>query len=248
MNKTIKNTSTNNSSQSHLGIKNKTRFTKIMYYFVLSTLILSAVFIAFLLPNLSNISTDQWNRSKSDYILMLLQCLLGIVVIHIPDFFEKKLSFSISERMIRFYVVFLYCAIYLGEVRALYYRIPFWDTILHAISSMALASLGFSFISILNKTDSIPVNLSPVFVSFFALCFAITIGSIWEIYEFLADSVLGTNMQKYMLEDKTLLIGHAAISDTMKDIIVDSIGALISSTLGFLSLVYDKNKQKTVNQ
>ena len=70
------------------------------------------------------------------------------------------------------------------------------------------------------------MNLSPVFIAVFAFCFALALGAVWEIYEFTMDSVFGTNMQKYMLDNGTALIGQAALQDTMKDIIVDAIGAL----------------------
>ena len=65
-------------------------------------------------------------------------------------------------------------------------------------------------------------------------------GAVWEIYEFTMDSVFGTNMQKYMLDNGTALIGQAALQDTMKDIIVDAIGALVMSTIGYISLKYKK--------
>ena len=71
-----------------------------------------------------------------------------------------------------------------------------------------------------------------------ALSFAL--GAVWEIYEFTMDSVFGTNMQKYMLDNGTALIGQAALQDTMKDIIVDAIGALVMSTIGYISLKYKK--------
>ena len=64
------------------------------------------------------------------------------------------------------------------------------------------------------------MNLSPVFIAVFAFCFALALGAVWEIYEFTMDSVFGTNMQKYMLDNGTALIGQAALQDTMKDISV----------------------------
>ena len=43
-----------------------------------------------------------------------------------------------------------------------------------------------------------------------------------------------------MLDNGTALIGQAALQDTMKDIIVDAIGALVMSTIGYISLKYKK--------
>lgn len=70
--------------------------------------------------------------------------------------------------------IFLYCAIYLGETGNFYYIIPNKDTILYATSGGMLCALGFSFIVLLNKTDRVPVNLSPIFICLFTFCFAVT--------------------------------------------------------------------------
>ena len=101
-----------------------------------------------------------------------------------------------------------------------------------------LGALGFSFVTILNKSEKIPMNLSPVFVAVFAFCFAVTLGVFWDIYEFTFDGILHLNMQKFMLENGTPFIGRAALMDTMKDLIVDCLGAFIMSFVGYLSLRY----------
>ena len=93
---------------------------------------------------------------------------------------------------------------------------------------------------LLNKAKEIPVTLTPIFVAFFAFCFAVTLGALWEIYEFTFDGILGLNMQKFALEDGTQLIGRLALTDTMKDLIVDCIGAFVMSLIGYISLKYKK--------
>jgi len=158
----------------------------------------------------------------------------------LPTFISRKINISIPTNMFFVYAIFLYCAIYLGEVHSFYYRIPQWDTILHTFSGAMLAALGFSVICLLNKTEKIPVSLSPVFVAVFTFCFAVSLGVIWEIYEFTTDSILQTNMQKYALESGELLIGQAVLADTMKDLIVDCLGALVISIVGYISLKYEK--------
>ena len=109
------------------------------------------------------------------------------------------------------YIVFLYCAIFLGEVRSFYYGVPHWDVILHAFSSLMLGFFGFMLITILNRNEKTIMNLSPIFTAVFSLCFAIAFGTIWEIYEFTIDSTLGLNMQKYITADGTVLAGRAAL-------------------------------------
>ena len=99
-----------------------------------------------------------------------------------------------------------------------------------------LASIGFSLVTILNAEFSNRVRLSPLFIALFAFCFALSMGIIWEIYEFTMDYFLKTNMQKFITYDGTILIGQNALLDTMKDIILDASSSAVVSVLGFLSL------------
>ena len=179
-------------------------------------------------------------RVKSDYVLMLIQCLLGVAALLFPRFLKRKTNLIIPSGMMIAYAFFLYCAIYLGEVRNFYFNVPHWDTVLHAFSGAALGALGFSIVSLLNGAESVVFTLSPIFVSLFAFCFAMTLGTLWEIYEFTVDSLLNINMQKYASEIGEPLIGRAALLDTMKDLIVDAIGAFAVSLVGYISLKHDK--------
>lgn len=179
-------------------------------------------------------------RVKSDYVLMLLQCIVGVIAMGLPSVLERRLGLVIPSKMILLYVLFLYAAIYLGEVRNFYYLIPHWDNILHIFSGFMLGALGFSVINLLNRTDRVPLNLSPGFVALFSFCFAVTAGVAWEVYEFAADGLLGTNMQKFGPETGDPFWGRAALTDTMVDLIVDSAGALLMSLIGYVSLKFQK--------
>ena len=183
---------------------------------------------------------DAVDRVKSDYVLMLLQCVIGLFAMILPRFIMRKNRWSIPTVMMSLYALFLYCAIYLGEVRNFYYNVPHWDTVLHTFSGAGLGALGFSLVSLLNKSETLHLGLSPAFVAMFAFCFAVSLGVIWEIYEFTADGILQTNMQKYSLENNDMLIGRGALADTMKDLVVDVIGAFAMSIIGFISLKYEK--------
>ena len=165
------------------------------------TLILSIAYSIvqiILAPNIQQ-EAKTFERLKSDYVLMLLQCVLGLVVMMIPDFLERKWLLEIPNGMTIMYFIFLYCAIYLGEVRNFFFVIPYWDTVLHAFSGAMLGALGFSLVSILNESKKVALELSPFFVALFAFCFALSMGALWEIYEYLADGLLGLNMQKFRL-------------------------------------------------
>jgi len=172
----------------------------------------------------------------SDYMLMLGQSLLGIIVMFLPSLVERRLHIAVPGRMYIFYVIFLYAAIFLGEVQRFYVLIPYWDLVLHACSGLMLGAIGFSVVSLLNDADRVRITMSPLFVAVFAFCFALALGVIWEIYEFAMDGVLGLNMQRALGSDGSGLAGRAALEDTMTDLLVDELGGLVMSAAGYVSL------------
>lgn len=212
----------------------------ILYWLNLISFAIPTVYLIFRIVLSQNIAEDTVEyRTRAEYVLMLIQCVLGLIVVHLPTIIERKFKFEIPKILTTIYLIFLYCAIFLGEVRNFYFAVPHWDDILHCISSIMNGLFGFMVVTILNHDKKVRIHLSPFFLALFAFCFSVSVGAIWEIYEFLADGLLGLNMQKFMLEDGTMLIGHAALSDTMTDIVVDCCGALIATVIGYLSI---KNK------
>ena len=214
------------------------RIARVAYLFTLVSFILPVGFLIYRVLQ-APVSAPQNSpdvRVKSDYVLMLVECMLGVVVIHLPSLLEKRFRFELPAALYLMYILFLYCAIFLGEVRDFYYQVPQWDTILHAMSSVMAGVFGFTVVAMLNRNERIAISLSPGFVALFAFCFAVTLGALWEIYEFTFDGLLGLNMQKFRTADGTVLSGHAALADTMKDIVVNTLGALAASLAGYFSL------------
>ncbi len=221
--------------------RRRSRTERFITLFLFLTLVASIVFTIVRIVNTPSVAVGGEDvKTKSDYALMLLQCTLGLVVMSLPSFIEKRLNLHIPSIMMIFFLVFLYAAIYLGEVRSFYYLIANWDVILHCFSGFMLGCLGFSFITLLNKWEKIPMNLSPLFVSIFAFCFTLSLGVFWEIYEFSFDGLLGLNMQKFMDANGVAMVGREALRDTMEDLMVDGIGAFAASLVGFISLKYNK--------
>lgn len=221
----------------------KINWQKWISLFVMISLVGAAIFLIvgiILAPVLGGNTDGIFDRPKSEYVLMLVQCILGVIAMLMPNIISKRFRLEIPNNMLFLYTLFLYGAIYLGEVKSFYYLVPQWDTILHTFSGAMLGALGFSFVSLLNKEERIPVQLSPAFVAICAFCFAVTLGVFWEIYEFTFDGLLGLNMQKFALEGGTQLVGRAALIDTMKDLIVDIVGAFVMSFIGYISLKYKK--------
>ena len=221
--------------------KKKRDWKKIISRFVFYSFAIPIGYLVYKIATTSNavVVNDLENRVKSDYILMLIQCLLGIIAMGMPGMITKRFKLEIPNTVFYFYLIFLWAAIFLGEVQNFYYRFKYWDLILHTLSGGMIGFIGFSFVDILNNENE-HVQLNPFFVAFFAFCFAMALGAIWEIYEFLCDGFLRTNMQKFALESGIKLIGRDAVSDTMWDLIVDSLGALVASIIGYISIRYNK--------
>lgn len=218
----------------YVGKENKISTKTVVGLIVMLSLIGS---IAYVIVKLLQAPEDAAGNAllKSDYILMLAQCILGVIVMLLPSILERHLSLKVPNYMCVMYFIFLYCAIYLGEVRSFYYLIPHWDTILHAFSGAMLGALGFSVVSFFNDNERVKVNLNPIFVALFSFCFAVAIGTLWEIYEFAGDSLLGMNMQKFRDVNGRIFIGQDALRDTMEDIIVDTLSALAVTVVGYMT-------------
>jgi len=217
----------------------QSKVSKVLTAIVFSTLVLSVIYIVVRIIMVPGGKGTGKERMESEYILMLLQCTAGIAIMFLPGIISRKFSVTIPGKMYILFVIFLFCAIYLGEVRSFFYQFKHWDALLHGFSGAMLGALGFSFVALLNDEERVPVNLSPIFVALFAFCFAIMLGVLWEFYEFAFDGLLNLNMQKYALADGTMLVGREALMNTMKDLIVDTLGALAVSILGYFSLKYD---------
>ena len=224
-------------------ISNKS-VSKIVYFVVLLFFVIpiGVTFSKFLILSFAE-KTEHNLLLKSEYLLMTIQSLLGIFAINIPYLLTKKYKIKIPITVIILYDIFLFCAIYLGEIRKFYVRVNMWDNVLHAFSSLMLGLFGFMLVYVLNKSmsdEGLTAKLSPVFIAFFAFSFSVAVGCIWEIYEFSFDYFFDLNMQKYRLDDGTPLIGRKAVFDTMKDIIIDVLGALTATVIGYLSILRKK--------
>ncbi len=123
-------------------------------------------------------------------------------------------------------VAFVFGSLVLGEVRQFYTRFWWWDIALHFSSGLLLGMLGFMLIYLLNEDDRVHLNMRPGFMALFTFCFALALGAVWELFEFGADRLFGATMQKPMLGDAS------GLTDTMIDLIVDALGALIVSLYG----------------
>lgn len=205
-------------------------------------------------------------------------CILTVLLLYVPSWVQVRLRIELPPALEITILCFIYAAEILGEVKAFYVTIPGWDTMLHTINGFLAAAVGFSLVLLLNNNDRLQFELSPFFMALMAFCFSMTIGVLWEFYEFFMDMFLHTDMQKdtilytihsVMLDPtnsnqvvtipnihevtvngKNLGLGgylDIGLIDTMKDLLVNFIGAVVFSVTGYF-YAKSKGKKKTPAQ
>ena len=207
----------------------------------------------------------------------VMLCVLTLVLFLLPSAIERRLAIDLPDTLEIIILLFIYAAEILGEIRAYYIQFPYWDTMLHTLNGFLCAAIGFSLVDLLNRQERFSLSLSPFFMAVVAFCFSMTIGVLWEFFEFAMDHLVLFDMQKdtvldtistvmldpgggtkavvvsgikdtiLVLEDGTRMslgLGgylDVGIVDTMKDLFVNFIGAVVFSTVGYF---YVKSRGK----
>lgn len=183
---------------------------------------------------------EDWSERIQVWIALLLQILLLVVSIDsfikanwqiavmslvvlgltfLPAILEKRLHVTLPIEFTLINCIFLYAAFVLGEINNYYERFQWWDLLLHSLSALILGLVGFLFVYVFYSSRRI--RMAPIYVSILTFGFAVMLGTLWEVFEFLADVSFGLNMQK------------SGQVDTMTDLIVNTIGAFIAAWIGY---------------
>lgn len=151
-----------------------------------------AVYVVMGLITISVIVLSAINKNYESIFTATLSLLLFMA----PTFVEESFRIKLPALLEIIAVLFVFCANILGEIGEFYTRFPFWDNILHYVSGFIFAAFGFSLVDILNRNSNVEFHLSPIFMSLMALCFSVTVGVVWEFFEFSVDYLLHMDMQK----------------------------------------------------
>ena len=219
---------------------------------------------------------------RREYQSMAL-CGLSLFLMILPSIVSRRLKVVLPSTLEIIILLFIFAAEILGEINSFYMRVPHWDTMLHTINGFLCAAIGFCLVDMMNREEKFSFKLSPLYLAIVSFCFSMTVGVIWEFFEFGADQLLGLDMQKdavihaidsVMLDptrsntvihirdivdtivvhsdgtQEALNLGgylDVGIIDTMKDLLVNFVGALVFSFIGFF-YVKHKGKGKVANR
>lgn len=244
----------------------ETKRSSLLVYLILRMLVIICMILQLIHGNISN----------------ALLCLLSLVLLLLPMFIQNKFEITLPNTLEIIIYLFIFSAEILGEINNFYHLIPYWDTILHTLNGFLATAVGFSLIDLLNK-NSKKFNLSPIYLCLVAFCFSMTIGVLWEFFEYAADKFLLLDMQKdeivskissvtldetnsnkaIILKDieKTVIYNSRGeklmtinggyldigINDTMKDLFVNFIGAIVFCIFGYFYLTQNKKNTFITN-
>ncbi len=140
----------------------------------------------------------------------------------LPGHLASRVNLALPPSFLAAIALFVLASLYLGELHDFYNRLWWWDLALHGSSAMGFGILGFLLILMLFEGDRYAAP--PWAIGALSFCMAMTVGTLWEVFEFFMDSVFGFNMQK------------SGLPDTMGDFIVNTIGALLAALAGAIYL------------
>ena len=123
-------------------------------------------------------------------------CILTLLLLLAPAFVQVRFRIELPSALEIIVLVFVFAAEILGEISSFYEIFPFWDTVLHTMNGFLAAAIGFSLVDLLNRSDRVKFELSPLYLAIVSFCFSMTIGVLWEFFEFGMDRVFLTDMQR----------------------------------------------------
>lgn len=209
--------------------------------------------------------------------------ILTLALFAVPQLVERMFKIEIPNLLELIIIIFIFSSTILGELSDFYGYFKIWDTALHTLNGFLAAGVGFSLVFLLNKNAE-GMKLSPLFLAIVTFCFSMTVGVIWEFFEYSADRWMNLDMQKdrivqeinsvsigvenndlYQIENiqRTVIESKdtsgeiietviesgyldIGIIDTMKDLFVNFIGAIVFSVLGYMYAHHDQEKYRFV--
>jgi len=213
---------------------------------LISSILLNGLVVVLDIYKDAEVKEGEVLEATADQSELFFLALLALILSFLPDYIEKRQNIHFPQQLEFLLILFMYAGIYLSARFDMYYRVFWWDDLLHGLSGAMIGFIGFLIVYKINHKHSMDFN--PLLIAIFAFTFSVTIAVFWEIFEFLMDVYFGTAMQKWDLPEETRMMGRpyqgSGLRDTMSDLILGSAGALVSSIISYF--LYKNEKRKTL--
>jgi hypothetical protein len=181
-------------------------------------------------------------------IRLIFLATVTLITTYLPSYIEKTQGIDIPNILEFIIILFIFAGGYLSQQFDLFLRFFWWDDLLHFTSGLFVSVVGFLLIYKLNYGYNLDLN--PWLIAIFTFTFSITVAVFWEIAEFIADACFQSNLQKWNVPADTPLLGKPyqglALRDTMADLIIASLGALIMSGIAYF--LVNTKKEETLQE
>ncbi len=212
------------------------------------------------------------NLFQGEYYNVFL-CALTLVLFLLPQLIERRFKIILPDFLEGIVYLFNFSPEILAQNQKFYGNFPIWDTMQQTLNGFMAAAEGITLIDILNRNKKLHLSLTPFFVAIVSFSFSMTIGVLWEFFEWGMDEIFLTDMQKDRLpttissvylnpsgENEAVIIDNIqstiitalddadqeiyytidggyldiGLKDTMKDMFVNFIGAIVFTIIGYL--------------
>lgn len=152
--------------------------------------------------------------------------VVAMFVTFVPSILKNIFKIDVPAVFEIIYLMAVYGTLMLGELRGFYSGLWWWSMVTSLTASIALGFISLSIVHMLYQKNKIAKNIALVGILIFA--FTVTLATFWELFEFTLDFFIHTGLQDGLL-------------DTMQDISINILGALIVSIAGSFYMSRGKN-------
>jgi hypothetical protein len=149
--------------------------------------------------------------------LIMIISALAFFVTFLPIIFKKFFDIELPAQFEVIVVLFIYGTLLFGEIHGFYSEYWWWSALINFAAASALGFVGLAVMYALYRGDKI--HASPFVIALFSFCFAVAVGTVWELFELFLDFSFGFNLYNS--------------GDTMNDLVVNLFGAFVVSSVGY---------------
>lgn len=208
-----------------------------------------AQFVFWIIVRVSMLICAAYSFINGD-LVMGFESVFCFIFTHLWDMFKVFGNGSFIEEVTPLSQTMLNVIIFVGIVIGSYFgffdKIWWFDIFMHVLSGFVCAVFGYDFAVIIQRKKG---QCAATLAALFAIMFALSIAVGWEFYEFLMDTLHGTNLQLAKAGEETTMFdlskyrgeyGYLGLVDTMTDMMMNAGGGIV----GMIFMIVLRNRKK----